>query len=162
MRRIAKRLPGCKHVKVIYRRRAEEIPARPIELEGAIKEGIEFIYQTQQESISRQGDQLLLHGSVVSRLMQSLAGGLPCCVTVTHLDGMVLARSAFHSSMNYRSLMVFGTAQEVTSPEAKARGLDALVNHLVEEGELDAAELDALRARIRELEQRERSRKEDR
>lgn len=82
-------------------------------------------------ALGREGDQLLLHGSVVSRLMKNLAGGLPCCVTVTHLDGMVLARSAFHSSMNYRSLVVFGKAVEVTDPKQKARGLDTLVNHLV-------------------------------
>lgn len=82
-------------------------------------------------ALGREGDQLLLHGSVVSRLMKNLASGLPCCVTVTHLDGIVLARSAFHSSMNYRSLMVFGRAFEVTDPDAKTRGLDLLVNHLV-------------------------------
>lgn len=82
-------------------------------------------------ALGRDGGKLLLHGSVVSRLMQNLAGGLPCCVTVTHLDGMVLARSAFHSSMNYRSLMVFGRATEVRDPEAKTHGLDMLVDHLV-------------------------------
>lgn len=82
-------------------------------------------------ALGREGDQLLLHGSVVSRLMKNLADGLPCCVTVTHLDGMVLARSAFHSSMNYRSLMVFGRAFEVKDPDAKNRGLNLLVNHLV-------------------------------
>jgi nitroimidazol reductase NimA-like FMN-containing flavoprotein (pyridoxamine 5'-phosphate oxidase superfamily) len=82
-------------------------------------------------ALGRDGRKLLLHGSAVSRLVKNLAGGLPCCVTVTHLDGMVLARSAFHSSMNYRSLMVFGNAVEVTDPEEKARGLDRLVDHLV-------------------------------
>lgn len=82
-------------------------------------------------ALGRDGGKLLLHGSVVSRLMQNLADGLPCCVTVTHLDGMVLARSAFHSSMNYRSLMVFGRATEVRDPEAKTHGLDMLVDHLV-------------------------------
>ena len=82
-------------------------------------------------ALGRVGDQLLLHGSVVSRLMKNLADGLPCCITVTHLDGMVMARSAFHSSMNYRSLMVFGRATEVTDPEEKSRALDTLVNHLV-------------------------------
>lgn len=82
-------------------------------------------------ALGRDGKNLLLHGSAVSRLMKNLAGGLPCCVSITHLDGMVLARSAFHSSMNYRSLMVFGQAQEVTDPEKKSRGLDALVDHLV-------------------------------
>ena len=82
-------------------------------------------------ALGRDGNTLLLHGSVLSRLMQNLADGLPCCVTITHLDGMVLARSAFHSSMNYRSLMVFGQARVISVPEEKIRGLDKLVDHLV-------------------------------
>jgi len=82
-------------------------------------------------ALGRDGDRILLHGSVVSRLMRELAGGLPCCVTVTLLDGLVLARSAFHSSMNYRSLMVFGRAESIEEPDEKMRCLDALVNHLV-------------------------------
>ena len=82
-------------------------------------------------ALGRDGNNLLLHGSAVSRLMKNLADCLPCCVTVTHLDGMVLARSAFHSSMNYRSLMVFGNAVEVTDAHEKSRGLDVLVDHLV-------------------------------
>jgi nitroimidazol reductase NimA-like FMN-containing flavoprotein (pyridoxamine 5'-phosphate oxidase superfamily) len=81
-------------------------------------------------ALGRDGHQVLLHGSVVSRLMKNLAAGLPCCVTVTHLDGLVLARSAFNSSMNYRSLMVFGTATLVSDKEEKTRGLDILVEHL--------------------------------
>lgn len=80
---------------------------------------------------ARHGDQLLLHGSVASRLMNQLAEGLPCCVTITHLDGLVLARSAFHSSMNYRSAMVFGSARLVTDEAAKRAGLDVLVEQLV-------------------------------
>jgi len=75
----------------------------------------------------RQGSVLLLHGSVASRLMKNLADGLLCCVTVTHLDGIVLARSAFHSSMNYRSVMVFGEARVVEDKALKRAGLDALV-----------------------------------
>lgn len=82
-------------------------------------------------ALGRNGRELLLHGSVVSRLITSLADGLPCCVTITHLDGMVLARSAFHSSMNYRSVMVFGKADLVAEEDAKNIGLDALVEHLV-------------------------------
>jgi nitroimidazol reductase NimA-like FMN-containing flavoprotein (pyridoxamine 5'-phosphate oxidase superfamily) len=82
-------------------------------------------------ALGRDGNSLLLHGSAVSRLMKSLADGLPCCVTVTHLDGMVLARSAFHSSMNYRSLMVFGKASEVAEVAEKERALNTLVDHLV-------------------------------
>ena len=81
-------------------------------------------------ALARDVHDILLHGSVVSRLMTNLAGGLPCCVTVTHLDGLVLARSAFNSSMNYRSLMVFGHAVEVTEEQEKRQGLDLLVEHL--------------------------------
>ena len=79
---------------------------------------------------ARKGDELLLHGSVASRLMNQLAEGLPCCVTITHLDGIVLARSSFHSSMNYRSVMVFGSAVLVTDEAAKKEGLDVLVEQL--------------------------------
>ncbi len=81
-------------------------------------------------AMGRNGSDLLLHGSVVSRLVNSLCEGLPCCVTVTHLDGLVLARSAFHSSMNYRSVMVFGTARLISDPEEKQTALNALVEHL--------------------------------
>jgi nitroimidazol reductase NimA-like FMN-containing flavoprotein (pyridoxamine 5'-phosphate oxidase superfamily) len=80
---------------------------------------------------ARQERELLLHGSVVSRLMQKASDGLPICATATHLDGLVLARSAFHSSMNYRSVMLFGQARLVTDEAEKARGLDALVEHLI-------------------------------
>lgn len=82
-------------------------------------------------AVARDDASLLLHGSVASRVMKHLAAGLPCCVTVTHLDGLVLARSAFHSSMNYRSVMVFGSAAAVTDPEEKLRGLDVLTEHLL-------------------------------
>ena len=81
-------------------------------------------------ALGRDDDTILLHGSVVSRLMTNLAEGLPCCVTVTHLDGLVLARSSFNSSMNYRSLMVFGKATLVSDEAEKNRGLDILVEHL--------------------------------
>lgn len=82
-------------------------------------------------SLGRDGEHILLHGSVVSRLMKNLADGLPCCVTITHLDGLVLARSAFNSSMNYRSLMVFGTARLISDEEEKKRSFDTLVEHLL-------------------------------
>jgi nitroimidazol reductase NimA-like FMN-containing flavoprotein (pyridoxamine 5'-phosphate oxidase superfamily) len=69
---------------------------------------------------ARDGDRLLLHGSTGSRLFRRLADGAEVCVTTTLLDGMVLARSAFESSMHYRSAMVFGTAAEVPSDEKVA------------------------------------------
>ena len=80
---------------------------------------------------ARVGDQLLLHGAVASRIMRSLAGGIDVCVTVTLLDGMVLAKSTFNHSMNYRSVMVFGTAQAIEDPQEKAAALAHLVEFLV-------------------------------
>lgn len=82
-------------------------------------------------ALARDGSDVLLHGSVASRLMKSLAAGLPCCVTVTLLDGLVLARSAFNSSMNYRCVMIFGVAHTVTNAGDKARGLQILTEHLM-------------------------------
>lgn len=79
----------------------------------------------------RDGDRLLLHGAVASRLMRGLAAGMPVCATVTHLDGLVLAASAFHHSANYRSVAVFGNARLIEDSEAKARALDRLVEGLV-------------------------------
>ncbi len=70
----------------------------------------------------REDDNVYLHGSAASRMLNNLAAGIPVCLTVTHVDGLVLARSAFHHSMNYRSAVVFGTAVEVTGEE-KERGL---------------------------------------
>ncbi len=70
----------------------------------------------------RDGDNVFLHGSAASRMLNKLAEGIAACVTVTHVDGLVLARSAFHHSMNFRSAVLFGTAVEVTGEE-KERGL---------------------------------------
>ncbi|GGN32547.1 pyridoxamine 5'-phosphate oxidase family protein [Streptomyces fuscichromogenes] len=69
---------------------------------------------------------LFLHGSVAGR---SLAGGTPVCVTVTHVDGLVLARSVFEHGVNYRSAMIHGTARKVTDPEEKLTGLRLLTEH---------------------------------
>jgi len=80
---------------------------------------------------ARMGDQLLIHGSVASRLVKNLANGLPCCVTVTHFDGLVYARSTFNSSMNYRSAMVFGIARLITDIDEKRKSIQALVDHLM-------------------------------
>jgi len=82
-------------------------------------------------ALARDGDHVLLHGSIASRLMKNLAAGLPCCVTVTLLDGLVLARSAFNSSMNYRCVMIFGQARPVTEIKERIRGLELLTEHLM-------------------------------
>ena len=79
----------------------------------------------------RDGDRLLLHGSTGSRTMQVLAGGAPACITVTLLDGLVLARSAFHHSMNFRSVVLFGRATPLDDPGAKVAALRVISEHLL-------------------------------
>ena len=79
---------------------------------------------------ARVGDQLYLHGSAASRMLRGLREGTPVCVTVTLLDGLVLARSAFHHSMNYRSVVILGVAVEVSEPDERLRALEAIVEHV--------------------------------
>lgn len=79
----------------------------------------------------READHVYFHGSSASRMLRSLGtGGVRCCLTVTHTDGMVLARSAFHHSINYRSVMLFGTAERVDDEAPKRRALEAFVERL--------------------------------
>jgi nitroimidazol reductase NimA-like FMN-containing flavoprotein (pyridoxamine 5'-phosphate oxidase superfamily) len=79
---------------------------------------------------TRIGETLYFHGSAASRMLRSLRDGVDACVTVTLLDGLVMARSAFHHSMNYRSVVVLGKGREVVDREEKLRVLDALVEHV--------------------------------
>ena len=79
---------------------------------------------------ARVGENIILHGSVVSRLAKLLATGIPACVTVTHLDGLVLARSPFSHSLNFRSVVAFGTAKLIEDPQAKLEAMDQLVEFL--------------------------------
>ncbi len=90
-------------------------------------------------SCARYGDELLLHGSPASRLFKTLAEGAPACVTVTLIDGLVLARSSFESSMHYQSLMAFGCARLLTDDE-KRSALEALTDHLFPERRSDLRE----------------------
>jgi nitroimidazol reductase NimA-like FMN-containing flavoprotein (pyridoxamine 5'-phosphate oxidase superfamily) len=78
---------------------------------------------------ARRGDQLYLHGAMASRLLKQSA--VPLCVTVTLVDGLVLARSAFHHSMNYRSAVVLGEAREVTDAGERSSALAAVVDHVL-------------------------------
>jgi uncharacterized protein len=78
----------------------------------------------------REEDTLYVHGSAASRMLRSLRGGVEACVTVTLVDGLVLARAAFHHSMNYRSVVIFGTAELIDDPEEKRRVLDVFVEHI--------------------------------
>lgn len=78
----------------------------------------------------RVSEKLYLHGATSSRLVKTLAGGAAACVTVTHVDGLVLARSAFHHSMNYRSAVCFGRVRTVDALAEKAAALDAFVDRM--------------------------------
>src|SRR6266550_725203 len=80
---------------------------------------------------ARDGDTLYVHGSQASRTLRALRAGAEVCVEVTILDGLVLARSAFHSSMNYRSVIVYGRGREIIDPDEKWRAQKVLVDHVV-------------------------------
>jgi nitroimidazol reductase NimA-like FMN-containing flavoprotein (pyridoxamine 5'-phosphate oxidase superfamily) len=80
---------------------------------------------------ARVGDELVLHGAPANHMLRTLDAGVETCVTATIIDGLVLARSHFHHSMNYRSVMVFGRAMPVTDLDAKRNALHALVEHVV-------------------------------
>jgi len=94
---------------------------------GFVVEGQPYVIPT---GYGRSGDTLFIHGSAASRMIRNLSGGIPVCVTVTLLDGLVVARSLFHSSMNYRSVVILGTARLVTDPEEKMRGLRAVSDQI--------------------------------
>ncbi|HEV2884708.1 MAG TPA: pyridoxamine 5'-phosphate oxidase family protein [Pyrinomonadaceae bacterium] len=80
---------------------------------------------------ARIGDTLIIHGSQASRMLRQLGQGIDVCVTVTLIDGLVLARSAFHHSMNYRSVVVFGRATVIEDREEKMAALEALSEHMI-------------------------------
>jgi hypothetical protein len=79
---------------------------------------------------ARMGDRLVVHGSLSNRMFRTLASGAPACITVSLLDGLVLARSAFHHSMNYRSVVLLGAGRAVEGREAKRAALEAIVEHV--------------------------------
>jgi uncharacterized protein len=87
---------------------------------------------------ARVDDCLYLHGAVANHMLKSLAGGVEACVTITLVDGLVLARSQFHHSMNYRSVMIFGRATPVEDVDEKRTALHALVEHVVPGRSADA------------------------
>ncbi len=90
---------------------------------GLVSDGQPFVIPT---LYARVGDELMLHGSVASRLVRHVRTGAPICVTVTEVDGLVLARSAFETSMNYRSVVVLGTGREVTDADERLAALRAI------------------------------------
>ncbi len=95
---------------------------------GFVDRGQPFVIPTIH---ARVGDRVYLHGSAASRMIGTLGGGIPACLTVTLLDGLVLARAVFSHSMNYRSVVVLGTATEVVEPAEKLAALEAIVEHVV-------------------------------
>jgi nitroimidazol reductase NimA-like FMN-containing flavoprotein (pyridoxamine 5'-phosphate oxidase superfamily) len=95
---------------------------------GFVSEGQPFVMPT---FYARDGERVLVHGSAAGRLFRTLGSGTPMCLTVTLLDGLVLARSAFHHSMNYRSVVVLGKAVPVDDAGEKRRALDLIVERLV-------------------------------
>lgn len=95
---------------------------------GFAVEGQVFVLPTTH---ARLDDRLYIHGSVGGRMLRTLRRGAPICVTVTLIDGLVLARSAFHHSMNYRSVVILGGAREVEDETEKRRAFSALVDHVL-------------------------------
>ncbi|MEV7435898.1 pyridoxamine 5'-phosphate oxidase family protein [Streptomyces griseoviridis] len=98
---------------------------------GFVRDGAPVVLPT---LYGRVGERLYVHGSTGSRPLRMTGqadAGLAVCLTVTHVDALVLARSAFHHSINYRSVVVHGIAHDVTDPEEKRAALDALVDHVV-------------------------------
>jgi nitroimidazol reductase NimA-like FMN-containing flavoprotein (pyridoxamine 5'-phosphate oxidase superfamily) len=95
---------------------------------GFVHHGHPFVIPTLH---ARVGDRVYVHGSAASRTLRALAAGVEACVTVTLVDGLVLARSAFHHSVNYRSVVMLGRATPVGEPREKRRALEAFTEQLV-------------------------------
>jgi uncharacterized protein len=95
---------------------------------GFVVDGQPYVIPT---NFGRVGDKLYLHGSAASRMLRTLSAGIPVCVTVTLVDGLVLARSAFHHSVNYRSVVILGTAELVDEPAEKMEALRLFTEHVM-------------------------------
>jgi uncharacterized protein len=104
-------------------------------LDEALVSHIGFVHDGKPAVIptlhARVGDEVLLHGSAASRMLRALGQGVDVCLTATLIDGIVLARSAFHHSMNYRSVVLYGTARPITDPDDLEAALEAFTEKLV-------------------------------
>jgi nitroimidazol reductase NimA-like FMN-containing flavoprotein (pyridoxamine 5'-phosphate oxidase superfamily) len=121
-----RRLParGSHELETIYR----ILDAAFLAHVGFCVNGQPFVIPT---NFGREGDTLYIHGSAASRMLRELSVGVPACITVTHVDGLVLARSAFHHSINYRSVVAFGTARRIEEGEKKRHALRVISEHLI-------------------------------
>jgi uncharacterized protein len=95
---------------------------------GFVVDGQPYVIPT---GFARVGDHVYIHGSAASRMLRNLSQGINVCVTVTLIDGLVLARSAFHHSINYRSVVILGNAELVVDADEKEKALEALTEHIV-------------------------------
>ena len=95
---------------------------------GFVEDGQPFVLPT---NYARWDDCIYIHGSAASRMLRALGAGAPLCLTVTLVDGLVLARSAFHHSVNYRSVVLLGQGRLVTDPAEKLEALHCITNHIV-------------------------------
>lgn len=94
---------------------------------GYVIDGAPYVTPT---SFWRDGDRLYWHGSAASRMLRTQSKGIPVCLTVTHIDGLVIGRSGFHHSINYRSVMAFGRAEMIENSEEKRAALEAFIDRL--------------------------------
>lgn len=105
-------------------------------LDAAFLAHVSFVIDNQPFIIptayGRVGNKIYFHGATTSRMLKAMQEGIPVCICVTHLDGIVLARSLFHSSMNYRSVVAFGTAQLVEDPDEKMKGLEVISDQIAQ------------------------------
>lgn len=130
-------------IRATNRTKVKRLPARGVydreSINAILDEGfichVGFVVNGQPYVIptgyARIGNDLFIHGSSASRMLRSLSKGVKVCVTVTLVDGLVLARSAFHHSINYRSVVVLGKAALVTNKDEKYRVLEAFTEHII-------------------------------
>jgi nitroimidazol reductase NimA-like FMN-containing flavoprotein (pyridoxamine 5'-phosphate oxidase superfamily) len=117
------------------KRGAHDRPTIDAILDEALISHVGFVHDGRPAVIptlhARIGDEVLIHGSAASHMLRALATGIDACLTATLIDGLVLARSAFHHSVNYRSVVLYGTAQLVEEPAERERALEAFTERLL-------------------------------
>ena len=117
------------------KRGAHDRPTIDAVLDEALISHIGFVHDGRPAVIptlhARRGDEVLIHGSAASRMLRTLSAGIDLCLTATLIDGLVLARSAFHHSVNYRSVVLYGQAQLVGEPDEKEQALEAFTERML-------------------------------